>query len=222
MPQSSLNFKGFLYISSLRGWVYAWYIFVWVHAAARYLLDNREVQIEWQYATEPGGQAEMAAILAPDQQLWKCPVFSGRWVIKGHYRAMYLKHEVQSKWFIWNPLPRYIRRVVFWTFLFCSIWVLTCCHGCFFWCTGLLDDNDSTSGPFLIAYFVTVTVRFFPTQHGLTYWTRASAVPLSGLLGGGRWPIATALQWLHDGYGGVGCPFRETCSKRPEELQLLI
>ena len=23
----------------------------------RYLLDNREVQIEWQYATEPGGQA---------------------------------------------------------------------------------------------------------------------------------------------------------------------
>lgn len=31
-----------------------------VHAAARYLLDNREVQIEWQYATEPGGQAEMA------------------------------------------------------------------------------------------------------------------------------------------------------------------
>ena len=51
------------------------YIFVWVHAAARYLLDNREVQIEWQYATEPGGQAEMAAILAPDQQLWKCEFF---------------------------------------------------------------------------------------------------------------------------------------------------
>ena len=52
---------------------------------------------------------------------------------------------------------------------------------CFF---SLRDDNDSTSGPgqcgfFLIEYFVTVTVRFFPTQHGLTYWTRASEVPKS-------------------------------------------
>lgn len=79
--------------------------------------------------------------------------------------------------------------VCFCTFLFCSIWVLACCH-VFFWG----DDNDSTSGPgqcgfVLIAYFVTVTVR-----HGLTYWTRASEVPLSGLFGGGRWPIATALQ----------------------------
>ena len=30
---------------------------------------------------------------------------------------------------------------------------------------------------FLIAYFVTVTVRFFPIKHGLTYWTQASEVP---------------------------------------------
>ena len=40
---------------------------------ARYLLDNREVQIEWQYASEPGGQAsETAALETPRKIPLKC------------------------------------------------------------------------------------------------------------------------------------------------------